>query len=87
MTDYDSWKTDNGEWKAESLEHSHDTAFDLYTESKLAKWRRKNKMNENELRALLKNLKAQAEEQTPYFDDRLLSRISQIEQILEKNNP
>ena len=44
-------------------------------------------MNENELKALLKNLKAQAEEQTPYFDDRLLSRISQIEQILEKNNP
>ena len=87
MTDYDSWKTDNGEWQTESLEHSHDTAFDLYTESKLAKWRRKNKMNENELKALLKNLKAQAEEQTPYFDDRLLSRISQIEQILEKNNP
>ena len=45
-----------------------------------------NKMDESELKDLLIKLQAQAEEQEPYIDDRILNKILQIESLLAENN-
>ena len=43
-------------------------------------------MDESELKDLLLKLQAQAEEQEPYIDDRILNKILQIESLLAENN-
>ena len=43
-------------------------------------------MDESELKDLLIKLLAQAEEQEPYIDDRILNKILQIESLLAENN-
>lgn len=43
-------------------------------------------MTDTELRELLAELRKHADAQAPYFNDRLLTKIETIEQLLDTNN-